>query len=726
MPKKSRKKFNFDVYDANDNEDDSRKLLARRGGGGGAVGRTLDHIDVVDMDVQIDKEDDEEITEDDAFDDEDEEKYGLFFTNKDEENQDSSEDEEDGEYMNLSDLLDKKEEKVEKKKDSVSYLIPVPESESEEELDEDFSDEEEETKDLSNILKVGDKKRKRIAERTEAVEESEFKVLTGGNGNKKIALSDLFNEVSEENQFQDLKKQMGTLEDTHSKPLDVPLAPRMQDRINRQAAKEETNKSVAKWIPLVKANREADVLQLPVAESNPHTVTSKAIAATFQPFNEMEMEINQVLEESGLTDKKIRELEELELNKLSKEELEERRIDLARMRSLMFYKEQKQKKIAKIKSKTYRKIAKKANEKNELSIEELQKIDPERAKEERDRLEFERAKERMTMKHKNTGKWAKKMLGRAQDTETQKALMEQLQKGDQLRKRISGFDSDDSGVSDHSDEVDGLTRLEELEKQLQEEEAAPKKGLFAMKFMQRGLEKQKQETREMVENAKRELQGMDSNDDEPEALAESQNGRHVFGIQPSKNQFMEENVVTKPARKNGFSAQSSGPLQVKSEPLFKVDSFDDPESKLPEPVFERPKAKPYSKETKKTAEEVQNPEENPWLRDDSTIVKKSIQVAHKHHERSSKDAKAIAKIASERKNQLKEESADEEQAILPTTLVESDSEPENSEPALIHTSEAKKLNSKQIMQMAFANDTLAEVFLFYGRISKKRRRKLRN
>lgn len=83
----------------------------------------------------------------------------------------------------------------------------------------------------------------------------------------------------------------------------------------------------------------------------------------------------------------------------------------------MFFQEKKQKRIAKIKSKTYRKIAKKAAEKNsaELSLEELQKLDPERAKEEMDRMEFERAKERMTLKHKNTGKWAKRLLGRSNE-----------------------------------------------------------------------------------------------------------------------------------------------------------------------------------------------------------------------------------------------------------------------------------------------------------------------
>jgi U3 small nucleolar RNA-associated protein 14 len=113
----------------------------------------------------------------------------------------------------------------------------------------------------------------------------------------------------------------------------------------------------------------------------------------------------------------------------------ERRAELAKMRSLLFYKEQKQKKIAKIKSKTYRKIANKANEKGsaQLSLDELAELDPLKAQEERDKLEFARVQERMTLKHKNTGKWAKKMLGRNDNTGSEVISMVKL-----VATRING------------------------------------------------------------------------------------------------------------------------------------------------------------------------------------------------------------------------------------------------------------------------------------------------
>jgi U3 small nucleolar RNA-associated protein 14 len=62
------------------------------------------------------------------------------------------------------------------------------------------------------------------------------------------------------------------------------------------------------------------------------------------------------------------------------------------MRALMFYKEQKQKKIAKIKSKTYHKIQRKALQRK--GLEELKDLDPELAREEAEKLEMLRAQVR--------------------------------------------------------------------------------------------------------------------------------------------------------------------------------------------------------------------------------------------------------------------------------------------------------------------------------------------
>jgi len=60
-----------------------------------------------------------------------------------------------------------------------------------------------------------------------------------------------------------------------------------------------------------------------------------------------------------LKNKKIKEFEDLEMNKLNEAQIAERRTQLSKLRNLLFYQELKWKRQKKIKSKTYRRILKK-------------------------------------------------------------------------------------------------------------------------------------------------------------------------------------------------------------------------------------------------------------------------------------------------------------------------------------------------------------------------------
>lgn len=68
----------------------------------------------------------------------------------------------------------------------------------------------------------------------------------------------------------------------------------------------------------------------------------------------------------------------------------------------------------KIKSKKFHRIQRKEKIKQQLKeFEELLKTDPETAKEKLKQLEKVRAEERMTLRHKSTGHWARNKLIRA-------------------------------------------------------------------------------------------------------------------------------------------------------------------------------------------------------------------------------------------------------------------------------------------------------------------------
>ena len=65
---------------------------------------------------------------------------------------------------------------------------------------------------------------------------------------------------------------------------------------------------------------------------------------------------------------------------------------------------------------------------------------------EHEKAERLRAEERMTLRHKNTSKWAKRLLQRKDlDPQSRAALEEQLRLGQQLRKKITMENGSGSG-----------------------------------------------------------------------------------------------------------------------------------------------------------------------------------------------------------------------------------------------------------------------------------------
>ncbi|KAI8806247.1 Utp14 protein-domain-containing protein [Cladochytrium replicatum] len=391
-----------------------------------------------------------------------------------------------------------------------------------------------------------------IPERTEGADLSEFNVSAhrSASTGKKLDLSSLVAAVGDADDFSDLRKQLAKLDDLDdnkgAQKVSAPLPTMLQRKMDRKAAFEIAKKEVTKWQPIVKKNREADVLEFQeMAQHQPVTMPSNLVQS-FKPETDFELEIQQALESSGLNEKDQRKEESLKLNKISKEEVLGRQRELAKMRSLLFYEEQKLKQMAKIKSKTYRKIRRRDKERQlkgeELTLEELNELDPEEAKAKLLKMERSRAEERMSLRHKNRGKWARQLLAhKGQDPETQRAIAEQLQLHDKLKRKIQGLsDSDDSSDAASSDGEDdprdaAMRELEALEVSMREDEGeldGKKKGVMAMKFMQRNVEKERQSAIEAVGKARKGLEEGDWRDEmaeDDEVVAEKGETKAVNG-----------------------------------------------------------------------------------------------------------------------------------------------------------------------------------------------------
>jgi U3 small nucleolar RNA-associated protein 14 len=155
----------------------------------------------------------------------------------------------------------------------------------------------------------------------------------------------------------------------------------------------------------------------------------------------------------------------------------------------------------------------------------------------REEVEFERARERLTLKHKNSSRWARRALKRGvdvMDAGTKAALAEQMALGAALRRRVegrgSGSGSDGSGGSTSASDGEGgggggmsakgrreaAAILSGLSAPLEEgagAEGGAKTGLFALPFMRRALEKQRAEAAAEAAAVIRDLDGGGAEED---------------------------------------------------------------------------------------------------------------------------------------------------------------------------------------------------------------------
>uniref|UniRef100_A0A2I2ZFB7 UTP14A small subunit processome component n=1 Tax=Gorilla gorilla gorilla TaxID=9595 RepID=A0A2I2ZFB7_GORGO len=279
------------------------------------------------------------------------------------------------------------------------YLL----SESEDEGDNDG--ERKHQKLLEAISSLDGKNRRKLAERSEAsLKVSEFNVSSEGSG-EKLVLADLLEPVKTSSSLATVKKQLSRVKS--KKTVELPLNKEEIERARTPLEQEIFN--------LLHKNKQpvADPLLTPVEKAS--------------------------------------------LRAMSLEEAKMRRGELQRARALQSYYEAKARREKKIKSKKYHKVVKKGKAKKALKeFEQLRKVNPAAALEELEKIEKARMMERMSLKHQNSGKWAKsKAIMAKYDLEARQAMQEQLSKNKELTQKLQ--------VASESEEEEGGTEdVEEL------------------------------------------------------------------------------------------------------------------------------------------------------------------------------------------------------------------------------------------------------------------------
>ncbi|PWN38794.1 Utp14-domain-containing protein [Ceraceosorus guamensis] len=524
------------------------------------------------------EEDDEEIDSDEAWDEADEHRFADLLpvsnraskrkrANNDGDGDDDDDDDDD--MMDISRMLqdtDEEDDAAATQSDSGAHednsdddeddgnalqrrmaaLAAVPTSTAGPQPDDDDDDDDERP----------ERKRRLLSARTEAVPESAYSAA--GSGGRKVRVEDLLAGLGQTGaSFTDLRNTAKTLSDVkraHARdgsggggggggaskrkggaPLQAPLPSILQDRIDRAAAHEQSKAEVEGWAPTIKRLREAEHLSFPLQDEKvvPQSVAALTSSENVKPANDMERSIAALLAQEGMTDRNVGKAEELAMNErgMDREQIKKRREELRHMRELLFREEQKAKRVRKIKSKTYRKIARKQRERQKASEKEagLGSGGEEEGEEEEDRMEAERdrAMERATLKHKNTGGWAKNLVGKhatMENVEARNAIEEQLLRGERLRRRIQGAETDDEAEESDESESDDADQpdedpFDELRRLQGEEEkvaAAPsssssgkKAAVWDMKFMSDARKRDAQQRRDEVDDFEREMAALD-------------------------------------------------------------------------------------------------------------------------------------------------------------------------------------------------------------------------
>ncbi|MCJ1290935.1 hypothetical protein MMC34_002477 [Xylographa carneopallida] len=389
----------------------------------------------------------------------------------------------------------------------------------------------------------------------------------GLNPRQKLTVADLLPTITDPK----LKKSLKLMSDDSTKvnkrtdgipqKLDVPLAKRQQDRLDRAAAYAKSKETLNRWIDTVKHNRRAEHLSFPLA--NPDAESAKDVKRLLsnsqsKPITSLESTIQSILVDSGLApvdgksqEEQLQAFEQLALNKVPIEEVQARRAELRKARELLFREEIRSKRIKKIKSKSYRRVHRRERERNALrDSEALAAAGAELSEDEQERNDRRRAEERMGARHRES-KWAKgiKDSGRAAwDEDARSGVTEMARREEELRRRIAGKDvhRDDGslGSTSESSDEDYLSgddnddkHIEKLERKLHQlggsnqlELSGPGSRLSSMKFMQKAEAARREQNNTHIARLQRELAGEDS-PDESDSIEAS--GRRSYG--PNQN-----------------------------------------------------------------------------------------------------------------------------------------------------------------------------------------------
>ncbi|XP_053694897.1 U3 small nucleolar RNA-associated protein 14 homolog A [Sabethes cyaneus] len=267
-----------------------------------------------------------------------------------------------------------------------------------------------------------------------------------------VALEDLLGHLKKTNQSQDVVKDLSMIlkgKRKLEKPLEKPVA----DRISRDALYGKAQTDLDLWEPVVTSMEVAPQMVFPLKYGNVRVISE--VPQKLSQYR-VKSDLMKAMEE---LDERYREKDTTVKKKpadkyaLTLGELRQQRKEAALQKMRELYKISKNRRLSKIKSKKYHKLQKRDKVRAQIKqFEELQRTDPEAALRQLEAIEKQRYQERATLRHKNTGSWAKNMQIRAKyDMNVRQELAEQLSIGKELMGKRMVTEDDESSESGQED-----------------------------------------------------------------------------------------------------------------------------------------------------------------------------------------------------------------------------------------------------------------------------------
>ncbi|NXR54912.1 UT14A protein, partial [Hippolais icterina] len=291
---------------------------------------------------------------------------------------------------------------------------------------------------LEAISALSGRKRRKLAERSEASGQvSEFNVTSKGAG-EKLVLSELLQPIHPKSTLGSVRKELARVK--QKAVVELPLSKEEAKRVVREAAYVTTSKDVGKWQQVVLQNRRAEQLVFPLRQDIATVTPLERVTSAWKARTPLEQEIFGLLHrtQQPITDPLLTPEEMASLQAMSLEEARRRRAELQKARAVQSYYEAKARRTKRIKSKKYHRVLKKSRRRQALKeFEQLHKSDPAAALARLEELEQLRMQERMSLKHQNKGKWARSRAIMAKyDLEARKAMQEQLARNKELMQKV--------------------------------------------------------------------------------------------------------------------------------------------------------------------------------------------------------------------------------------------------------------------------------------------------